>query len=168
MNRFRTLLTCAGLMSFAGSLFQALLACSPSWCASWGAPGELLANPLLLLVAGLGVSGLLAIFGLYGLSGAGRVRRLPLLRLGLLGIGLGYSLMGVVSLVPQLLVWTGVVDVSVPQLILLRNIVFFSAVLLTGLLYLAGLAAGWKRLSAGMPEGPKIVGSEQENPIARV
>lgn len=159
MNSFRTLLTGAGLLSFAGSLFQALLACSPSWSSSWGAPSELLANPLLLLAAGLGVAGLPAIFGLYGLSGAGRVRRLPLLRLGLLGIGLGYSLMGVVSLVPQLLVWTGVVDVPVPQLILLRNIAFFSAVLLTGLLYLAGLAAGWKRLSAGMSAGPKVVGS---------
>ncbi len=168
MNSFRTLLTGAGLMSFAGSLFQALLACSPSWSASWGAPSQLLDNPLLLLAAGLGVAGLLAIFGLYGLSGAGRVRRLPLLRLGLLGIGLGYSLMGVMSLVPQLLVWTGAVNASVPQPILLRNIVFFSAVLLTGLLYLAGLAAGWKRLSAGISAGPKVVGSQQENPIARV
>ncbi len=168
MNRFRTLLTGAGLMSFAGCLFQILLACSPSWSASWGAPSELLANPLLLLVAGLAVSGLLAIFGLYGLSGAGRVRRLPLLRLGLLGIGLGYSLMGLVSLVPQLLVLIGAVEVPGPQPLLLRNIVFFCAVLLTGLLYLAGLASGWKRLSAGVSDGPKTAGSEQESPIARV
>ncbi len=167
MNSYKTLLTGAAIMSFGGSVFQAILACSPSWSASWGAPSELLANPPLLLVAGLGVSGLLVIFGLYGLSGAGRVRRLPLLRLGLLGIGLGYSLMGL-SLIPQLLVLTGAVDVSVPQPILLRNIVFFSAVLLTGLLYLSGLAAGWKRLSAGMPGSLRVGGMQQGKPVPRV
>lgn len=149
-------LVLAGLLSFGVAVFQAAISCVPAWGAYFGARGELLSSPALLLAAALLVSSILAIFGLYGLSGAGVIRRLPLLRLGLLGIGLGYTLYGI-SLVPQLLVLTGFV--SAPQPVLMRNVIVFSVLLVAGLLYLTGVAGGWKRLSARVPSGVQVAHS---------
>jgi len=143
-------LVLAGVLSFGMAVFQAAISCVPAWSAYFGARGELLSNPALLLAAGLLVSIILVIFGLYGLSGAGVIRRLPLLRLGLLGIGLGYTLYGI-NVVPQLLVLAGIV--SAPQPVLMRNVIVFSVLLVAGLLYLTGLAGGWKRLSARVAGG---------------
>src|SRR5512141_624317 len=116
-------LVLAGALSFGMAVFQAAISVVPAWSAAFGAPKELLSNTPLLLAAGLLVSIILAIFGLYGLSGAGVIRRLPLLRLGLLGIGLGYTLYGI-NVVPQLLVLNGIV--SAPQPVLIRNVIVFS------------------------------------------
>lgn len=145
MKAPKTMLMLAAALAFSMSLAQAALGFVPEWSASFGAPEALLSNRPLLLASALLVAAVLAIFGLYGLSGAGVVRRLPLLRLGLLGIGLGFTLYGV-NLIPQLLVLAGVLPAPSP--IPLRNVVLFSVLLLAGLLYLCGLALGWRDLSA--------------------
>jgi hypothetical protein len=53
-----------------------------------------LENRLQLLLIGEGAALILVIFGLYALSGAGSIRHLPLLRLGLTGISSLFLLRG--------------------------------------------------------------------------
>ena len=144
MNRPSYLLILAGVLSFCAAIFQAVIAFVPEWSATFGAGDALASNPPLLLTLGLLVALVLVIFGLYGLSGAGIIRRLPLLRLGLLAIGLLYSLVGI-NFIFQVLAMLGILPSagSMPIYLLL---VSFGA-LVAALAYLIGLAANWKRLS---------------------
>ncbi len=144
MKVSKTLLIAASVLAFDISLFQAAISFSPGWSAAFGTPSELVANPPLLLATGLLASVLLGVLGLYGLSGSGVIRRLPLLRLALLCIGLGYALRGS-ALVPQLLVLGHIV--SAPQPIIIQPVTTSAVMLVTGLLFLAGLASGWKYLA---------------------
>ncbi len=144
MKAPKTMLMLAAALAFAMSLSQAALGFVPEWSAAFGAPEALLSNRPLLLASALVVAAILAICGLYGLSGAGVIWRLPFLRLGLLGIGLGFTLYGI-NLIPQLLALAGILPAPSP--IPLRNVVLFSVLLLSGLLYLSGLALRWKDLS---------------------
>lgn len=152
MFKSRFLLIAAGVLSFGLSLFQAALAFSPRWSAAFGAPANLLANPRSLLVAGILASIVPMILGLYGLSGAGVIRQLPLLRLGLLGIGAGYLLMGM-NFIPQALVLAHILPAAQP--IQLHIVIFSFVVLVTGLLYLVGLAVGWNTVSKRAARGGK-------------
>ena len=108
-TRSQQLLLGAGILSFAIALFQVVLSFSPSLTRLFGA-AALAANPLLLLVAGLAVTILFALAGLYALAGACTIRRLPLLRTGLLVIGVIYTLRGL-FLFPELLALAGVLHV---------------------------------------------------------
>lgn len=153
MKAPKTVLVLAAALAFSMSLAQAALGFVPEWSAAFGAPEALLSNRPLLLASALIVAAILAILGLYGLSGAGVIRRLPLLRLGLLGIGLGFTLYGI-NLIPQLLALAGVLPAPSP--IHLRNVVLFSVLLLSGLLYLSGLALGWKDLSVRAASRPRM------------
>jgi hypothetical protein len=76
------------------------------------------------------------LFGLYALSGAGLIRRLPLLNLGLFGIGAVYTARGI-AFIPQLLVLLGILPSVrvIPLAHLLSSLVSLSV----GVLYLAGL-----------------------------
>jgi hypothetical protein len=148
MQRSNLLLVLAACVTFFMSVCQVALGLVPEWSAAFGAPDALLTDRLLLLGSSLVVAAILAVLGLYGLSGAGVIRRLPLLRLGLLGIGLGFTLYGL-NLVPQLLAFAGMLPSAVP--VPVRNLVLFSVLLLAGVLYLSGLATGWKRLSGASP-----------------
>jgi hypothetical protein len=140
--RSKQLLLAAALLSFAIALFQAVLSFSPSLSRFFGA-AQLAANPLLLLVTSLAATMVFAVFGLYALAGASTIRRLPLLRTGLVAIGVIYALRGLL-IVPELLAMTGVLPTPepVPSQAVLSSVV----ALATGVLYLLGTAASWKRL----------------------
>ena len=140
--RSKQILLAAAILSFAIALFQAALSFSPSLTRFFGA-AELAANPLLLLVAGLAATMVFALFGLYALAGASTIRRLPLLRTGLVTIGVIYALRGL-FLVPELLAAAGVLPAPepVPPQAVLSSVV----ALATGMLYLLGTVASWKRL----------------------
>ncbi len=144
MKRPSYLLILAGVLSFCAAIFQAVIAFVPAWSAAFGAGAALVSNPALLLTLGLLVTLLLVIFGLYGLSGAGVIRRLPLLRPGLLVIGLLYCLVGI-NFIFQVAALLGILPSAgpIPTYILLIS---FGA-LVAGLAYLIGLAVNWKRLS---------------------
>jgi hypothetical protein len=144
MNKNSFLLILAGVLSFCAAIFQAVIAFVPEWSAAIGA-GELASNPPLLLTLGLLVALLLAVFGLYGLSGAGVIRRLPFLRLGLLVIGLLYPLVGI-NFIFQVMAMLGILPSSQPVPIY-QLLISFGA-LVAGLAYLIGLAVSWKRLSS--------------------
>lgn len=87
---------------------------------------------------------LLVIFGYYGLSGAGVIRRLPLLRFGLLLIGLLYSLVGIYFIM-YVLAMLGILPSSQPAPLYLLLVTF--GALVACLAYLFGLAVNWQRLS---------------------
>ena len=144
MNRPSYLLILAGVLSFCAAIFQAVIAVVPAWSAAFGASEALVSNPPLLLALGLLVALLLVIFGFYGLSGAGVIRRLPLLRLGLLAIGLLYSLVGI-NFIFQVPVILGIVPSAGP--IPIHIVLVSFGALVACLAYLIGLAVSWKRLS---------------------
>src|SRR5512136_2030006 len=137
MNRPSYLLILAGVLSFCAAVFQAVIAFVPAWSAAFGAGDALVSNPTLLLTLGLLVALLLVIFGLYGLSGAGVIRRLLLLRPGLLVIGLLYSMVGI-NFIFQVLVMLGVLP-SVGPIPIHLLLVSFGA-FVAALAYLIGLA----------------------------
>lgn len=143
MKNSNVVLVVAGALSFCVALFQAAISFVPAWSAALGAGEALVSDPALLLVAGLGMALVFALCGLYALSGAGLLRRLPLLRLGLVTIGAVYTLRGV-SFVPLFLMILGVLPTPypVPTSALLSSLV----ALVIGILYLAGLLIGWKTL----------------------
>src|SRR5512136_7630 len=144
MNRPSYLLILAGVLSFCAAIFQAVIAVVPAWSAAFGAGAALVSNPPLLLTLGLLVALVLVIFGLYGFSGAGVIRRLPLLRPGLLVIGLLYSMVGI-NFILQVVVLLGILPSARP-IPIYQLLVSFGA-LVAALAYLIGLAVNWKRLS---------------------
>ncbi len=137
------MLQIAGLLSLAVALFQVALGISPALSIYFGAPPDLLANPAALLITSLVVALIFAIWGLYGLSGAGLLRRLPLLRLGLLVIGAIYTLRGLL-LIPLLLAGLGLLPS--PEPILPQALLASLVSLLIGCLYLVGAIAAWRDL----------------------
>ena len=143
MLNARRLLMIAGSLSFAVAVFQAAIVFSVPVSRYFGAPEELLANPLMLIVAGLVMAVVFGLCGLYAFSGAGSFRRLPLLRLGLIVIGSVYTWRGIVVF-PLLLVLLGYIQSPVP---LLPQALVSSAVSLgIGVLYLAGTIGNWRNL----------------------
>jgi hypothetical protein len=145
MNKNSFLLILAGVLSFCAAIFQAVIAFVPEWSAAFGSGDALASNPPLLLTLGLLVALGLVIFGLYGLSGAGVIRRLPLLRLGLLVIGFLYFLVGI-NFIFQVLAVLGILPSTQPVPIY-QSLVSFGA-LVASLAYLIGVSVSWKRLSS--------------------
>lgn len=84
----------------------------------------------------LGLAAIFAGFGFYALSGAGLVRRLPLLTLGLIFVGSLYTLRGLVLVLDLLRLARGA---DYP----LRQTLFSATSLAIGLVYLVGTARRW-------------------------
>jgi hypothetical protein len=142
---YQKLLTLAGAVSLLVAVFQAVISFFPALSLYYGAPEWIVADWRLLLAVGLAAAVVFAVFGLYGLSGAGIIRRLPWLRTGLTAVGLIYTLRGL-AVIPVVLIRLGVVQVSAP----LDEPALISAIipLVIGLLYLGGVKLGWRDLAA--------------------
>ncbi len=140
VDRRRWLKVAAGL-SFAMAVCQAVISVSPAAAEYFGAPPGLLQDRMRLFVIGEGAALLPVLFGLYALSGAGVIRRLPLVRTVLVGIGSLFLLRGLFIIV-TFLVALGVLEgrVSLPGVG--SHLVFLSA----GIAYLAGAILNWKTL----------------------
>ena len=141
------LLGIAAGLSFAVALFQAVISFSPSWSLYFGAPEELAANFPMLCVVGLIAAMVFAVFGLYGLAGAGRIRPLPLLRPGIVVIGGIYTLRGLL-IVPLLLNIMGIFQSS--ESVTRQGLASSLVSLFIGVLYLTGAILGWRELPSGM------------------
>ena len=97
----------------------------------------------LIVPVCLAIVAVLGTFGLYAWSAAGRMRRLPWLRAGLIVIGAIYTLRGL-ALIPQTIVMLkhpGAFPWQVP--------VFSLTALALGLAHLAGAGCRWRALAAG-------------------
>lgn len=140
MGKAKILLIIAGVLSLAVAVFQFYLGFSPTASEYWGGPTD---QPLLL-AASLVVGLVFALWGLYGLSGAGVIRRLPLLRLGLIVIGFIYTLRGI-PLIMILLIMAGIIHdpQPIPPQALISSLVSLGI----GLAYLVGTIAAWPALS---------------------
>jgi putative oxidoreductase len=145
MNNKSFLLLLGGVLSFCAAIFQAAIGFVPAWSAAFGARGALVTNRPLLLISALLVALLLVIFGLYGLSGAGVIRRLPFLRLGLLVISLLYALVGI-NFVFQVLAMLGILQASQP--VPIQQVLVSFGAFVASLSYLLGLVVSWRRLSS--------------------
>ena len=143
MKTKNIILLLAGIFSFCAAAFQLVISIVPKWSAFFGAGDELVSKPLVLLVLGAGVTVLLTIWGIYGLSGAGLIRRLPLLRLVIFLIGAVYIFRGL----PILLKLFELVKILPPSGSMeLPGFLVFLGALTAGIFYWAGLVIGWKQL----------------------
>jgi len=146
MSIYKRFLVLAGISGLLLAVFQVVITFNPAWSFYFGAPKNITDNYPLLVTTGVIAALFFAIFGLYGLSGAGVIRRLPLLRPGLCAISAVFILRGLL-IVPQLLVITGLRPVVAP---LPARFVVSSLISLTiGVIYLVGMAGKWKNLYIG-------------------
>lgn len=144
MKNFKQKLALAGIICFVLALFQVVIGFSPSLSLYFGAPEALVKNIFALIVVSLFVAGVLAVFGLYALSGAGSIQKLPLLKPGLVVISCIFIIRGFL-LLPELLVVVGVFHVSIP--VAPRFVIFSLGSLLIGIIFIAGTIGGWSSLS---------------------
>ena len=134
-------LDAGGVLSLiAAILHLAVIAGGPDWYRFFGAGEEMArmaeqGSPLPALVT-LGIAAILAIWAAFAFSGAGRIRRLPLLRTALVAISTIYLVRGLL-IVPVLLqeqprsfdIWSSAI------------------VLVYGLAYAIGTAQAWRDLT---------------------
>lgn len=127
--------------SFFLAISQAIMTFFPAVAAYFMDPLPLQENRWQLLLLGAVGALILVDFGLYALSGAGVIRRLPLLRLGLVGISVVFLLRGLFVILNMLIV-VGVV----PGQTLIQWDITTLAFLAAGLTYAIGTALNWKDL----------------------
>jgi len=135
MKNSKNLLLLGGILCFILAIFQIAIGFSPSLSLYFGAPESLAKNPNTLIVVSVIIGLILALFGLYGISGAGKIAKLPWLRQILLGIGIIFILRSLL-LIPELLVVFSVIDSSIP--VATRFIYFSIGALLVGVIFIKG------------------------------
>ena len=137
------LLKTAGMLSFGVALFQIVVTTVPEWARYFGAWEAVASKVWLLYLTGFFAAEVFALFGLYALSGAGYIRRLPLVRTGLITIGTVYTLRGL-FLVLELLINAGVIQGT--MIIPTRELITSSVSLVIGIVYLAGTIGHWYQI----------------------
>jgi hypothetical protein len=144
---YRQMLTAAGILSIGVAAFHVLLAISADLSEFFGSGPKIAQmlrdhDPQIYILMVFMVAAF-ALCGLYGLSGAGRFRRLPLLRTGLLFTGAIYTLRGI-ALIPEILGKFGLSKLQVHPQDMLSSAVSLT----TGLLYLVGTIALMRKPAA--------------------
>ena len=138
------------LSALAAILHLAVIAGGPSWYRFFGA-GEAMAraaergSPTPALIT-LAIAAILTVWALYAFSGAGIIRRLPLLRTALILISAVY-LLRAFALLPALILR--------PELVDTFAIVSSLVVLAYGLAYSIGTWTGWSSLKAIAAKDPQ-------------
>jgi hypothetical protein len=149
LNAF--MLKCAGAVSACLALLHVLIILVGAPAYRYFGAGEAMArlaeqgSPTPSVIT-TGLALLFAVWAAYAFSGAGALRRLPLLRTGLVSIGVIYTLRGLLF-GPQLVWFLSGYRAAVPP----RQLAFSAVALLTGLAYLVGTRQAWGRL--GRPTG---------------
>jgi hypothetical protein len=140
VDRSSWLKVAAGL-SFFMAAGQAIISISPAAAAYFQAPPSLLNDRVRMLVVGGAAALVPLLFGLYALSGAGVIRRLPLLRTVLVAVGSLFLLRGLFII----LTFLEALGLRQGQILLpgvASHVVFLSA----GIAYLGGAVLNWKTL----------------------
>lgn len=143
-NRGSNWLVCGAILSgLAALLHIAVIIGGPDWYRFFGAPEEYARaaakGSVIPVLITTGIAAILALWGAFALSGAGLIRRLPLLRVALIGITAIYLLRGAL-LIPTILY------VPYPE----GAFDYWSSaiVLIYGLVHLIGLVRVWPALKA--------------------
>lgn len=92
-------------------------------------------HPLLPYGLTVFVAIIFLIFGLYGLSAAGKIKPLPLLKVGVFSIAAIYLLRGVLG---------AIVNIAFEPIFLWYHLLYSACALIIGLLYLMGGLKAWK------------------------
>lgn len=138
MGRKLWLKVAAGL-SFFMAICQTVISVWPAAAAYFKAPPPLLESRWQLFLVGEAAALVLVIFGFYALSGAGSIRRLPLLRLGLIGISSLFLLRGLFFIL-TLLVILGILQGQILIQGEIATLVFLAA----GIAYALGTILNWR------------------------
>lgn len=129
------LLVATGCSAFVAVLHVSIAVAGPAWYRYFGAPSlaaEIEAGkPLVPTILALAVAAVFVVWASYALSGAGAIRRLPLLRVALFAIAGVYLLRGV-QVVPEVM---GVARGAIPG----RFPVFSAFSVFAGVAYLLGV-----------------------------
>ncbi len=125
--------------SFFMAACQTVISFSPSLAAYFKAPPPLLENHWQLLLWGEAAALVLVIFGFYALSGAGNIRRLPLLRVGLIGISSLFLLRGL-FIILSVLIALGVLEGELLIQGDISSLVFLAA----GITFALGTLLNWR------------------------
>jgi hypothetical protein len=152
MNGGRRWLIGGGILStLASALHIAVIAGGPAWYRFFGA-GEDIARAaergsIMPVVITLGIASLLALWAAYAFSGAGLIRRLPLLRIALVAITAIYLARG-------LLIVPVVLFVPYPE----GAFDYWSSiiVLIYGIMHLLGTWKAWPALSKRAVQDPAL------------
>jgi len=138
-------LNLAAIFMFVGALFHvACLFGGADWLLFAGAPAEFAesyrAGAIASIIWTLGIALMLAVWGVYALSGVGRIRRLPMLKTALGIIGVLMSLRGLIGLALLFLPdWPWHTAKGIFHAV--ASIMIFGV----GLFYILGLYQVWKR-----------------------
>ena len=127
--------------SFFMAVCQTVISLFPAAAAYFEAPPSLLEDRWQLFLWGEAAALVLVVFGFYALSGAGAIRRLPLLRLGLIGISALFLLRGL-FLILDVLVMLGLLAGELLIQGTISTLVFLAA----GLSFAVGTVLNWKDL----------------------
>ncbi len=132
------LLLIGGYFSLTFAAFQvSAIWWSPEVIEYFGGPADLKTfRPMGYAALCLAVAAIVGIFGLYALSGAGTIRRLPLLRAGLIVIAAIYLLRGLLA------IWQMPMVLKHPHLV--RFLVFSLISLCVGAVYARGIVGLYK------------------------
>ena len=139
----RTWLKVAAGLSFSMAACQAVISVWPAAAAYFQAPPALLNDRVRLFVVGGAAALVPVLFGLYALSGAGVIRRLPLLRTALVGIGSLFLLRGL-FIILTLLAVLGLREGQVSPAAVASHLVFLAA----GIAFVAGSVLNWATLKS--------------------
>jgi hypothetical protein len=135
-----------GILSFAVALLHVIIIFVGASAYRYFSAGEGMAKaaesgsafPAVLTLV---LAAVFATWGFYGLSGAGVIRRLPLLKIALILIGAVYTLRGVA-------VFQQFFQIVTSSEVAPREIVFSLVSLVIGLAYLIGTVTSWRSLGA--------------------
>jgi hypothetical protein len=141
MDKKGWLKVAAGLCFFM-AICQTVISVWPAAAAYFKAPPSLLEDRRQLFVIGESAALVLVVFGLYALSGAGVMRRLPLLRLGLVGISGMFLLRGLFFII-SVLILLGVLEGELLVQGEISTLLFLAA----GITFLVGTIVNWRDLS---------------------
>ena len=124
-----------GFFSLAFAIFQvSAILLPPDLLAYFGGPVELQAEkPIIYALVCLVIGIIIAISGIYALSGAGKFRRLPLLRTMLIVITTTYILRGLS------IIFDIIYMINHPELNFLHFVVFSLIALCIGIIHLIGV-----------------------------
>jgi hypothetical protein len=140
MNKRHWLIIAAGIC-FAMSIFQTIISISHVAATYFQAPPSLLENRFRLFLFGEGAAFILAVFGLYALSGARIIICMPLLRFGLIGISSLFLLRGLFIIITVLEI-AGVLKGE----ILAQGVSSHIAFLTAGIVFGVGTLLNWKEI----------------------
>lgn len=140
MNKKLWLKIAAGWAFFMAAC-QTVISLWPAAALYFQAPPPLLENRWLLFWMGGGAALILVVFGLYALSGAGSIRRLPLLRLGLIGIS-GLFLLRGLFIILSILAILGIIEGRTLIQGDISSLVFLAA----GIAFAMGTVLNWREM----------------------